>query len=86
MQTQNVRPIGQEEKIPAADSFVSFTPTFQYLGLLISYHLCDDDDITSKSLMGALKKLWGNPHLEVYNKYLLFRAIPMNLLLWDTET
>jgi hypothetical protein len=36
--------------------------------------------------MGALKELWRNPHLDMYNKYLLFRAIPMNLLLWGTET
>jgi len=27
-----------------------------------------------------LKEVWQNPHLDVYNKYLLFRAIPMNLL------
>jgi hypothetical protein len=36
--------------------------------------------------MGALKEVWQNPHLDVYNKYLLFRAIPMNLLLWGCET
>ena len=36
--------------------------------------------------MGALKEVWRNPHLDVYNKYLLFRAIPMNLLLWGAET
>jgi hypothetical protein len=31
--------------------------------------------------MGKLKEVWCNPHLDVYNKYLLFHAIPMNLLL-----
>ncbi len=36
--------------------------------------------------MGALQELWRNPYLNMYNKYLLFRAIPMNLLLWGTET
>jgi hypothetical protein len=36
--------------------------------------------------MGALKEIWQNPHLDIYNKYLLFRAIPMNLLLWGAET
>jgi hypothetical protein len=36
--------------------------------------------------MGRLKEVWRNPHLNVYNKYLLFRAIPMNLLLWGAET
>jgi hypothetical protein len=74
-----------------ANGFVSFTWTFRYLGSLISYNLCNDDDITSqlataKASMGALKEVWCNPHLNVYNKYLLFRAIPMNLLLWGAET
>ena len=36
--------------------------------------------------MGKLKEAWRNPHLDVYNKYLLFHAIPMNLLLWGAET
>ena len=36
--------------------------------------------------MGALKEVQHNPHLGVYNKYLLFRAIPMNFLLWGAET
>jgi hypothetical protein len=36
--------------------------------------------------MGALKEVWRNPHLDVYNKYLLFQAIPMNLFLWGAET
>ncbi len=53
--------------------------------------LRDDDDITSQlavanASMGKLKEVWRNPHLDVYNKYLLFRAIPMNLLLWGAET
>jgi hypothetical protein len=36
--------------------------------------------------MGVLKEIWRNPHLNIYNKYLLFHAIPMNLLLWGAET
>jgi len=53
--------------------------------------LRDDDDITARNAsataaMGALKEIWRNPHLDIYNKYLLFRAIPMNLLLWGAET
>ena len=36
--------------------------------------------------MGALKEVWRNPHLDTYSKYLLFRAIPMNLLLWGCES
>ena len=74
-----------------ADRYVSFARTFRYLGSLINYSLRDDDDITARiasatAAMGALKDLWRNPHLDIYNKYLLFRAIPMNLLLWGAET
>jgi hypothetical protein len=36
--------------------------------------------------MGVLKEIWQNPHLNIYNIYLLFRAIPMNLLLWGAKT
>ena len=36
--------------------------------------------------MGSLKEIWRNPHLNIYNKYLLFCTIPMNLLLWGSKT
>jgi hypothetical protein len=36
--------------------------------------------------MGALKTVWNCPHLDIFSKYLLFRAIPMNLFLWGCET
>ena len=36
--------------------------------------------------MGALSNFWNNSHVDLYSKYLLFRAIPMNLLLWGSET
>jgi hypothetical protein len=78
-------------KFHVADGYVGFTRTFCYLGSLINYSLRDDDDITARiasatAAMGALKDIWRNPHLDIYNKYLLFRAIPMNLLLWGAET
>ena len=60
-----------------ADEYVSFTWTFCYLGSLINYSLHDDNDITARiasatAAMGALKDSWRNPHLDIYNKYLLF--------------
>jgi len=83
--------LNETRDFPIADGFVSFTRTFRYLGSLISYYLRDDDDITSRlaaanGSMGKMKEVWQNPHLDVYNKYLLFHAIPMNLLLWGAET
>ena len=83
--------LDKTQNFPVTDGFVSFTRTFPYLGSLISYNLRDDDNITSRlaaanTSMGRLKEVWRNPHLDVYNKYLLFCAIPMNLLLWGAET
>jgi hypothetical protein len=74
-----------------ADGYFSFTCTFRYLGLLINYSLCNNEDITARiasatTAMSALKEVWHNPHLNIYNKYLHFQAIPMNLLLWGAET
>jgi hypothetical protein len=36
--------------------------------------------------MGSLKNVWNSPHLNIWSKYLLFCAIPMNLLLWGCKT
>jgi hypothetical protein len=83
--------LDETKDVQVAEEFVSFTRTFQYLGSLISYSLRNDDDVTAciaaaNAAMGTLKEVWRNPHLNVYNKYLLFWAIPMNLLLWGCKT
>ena len=73
----------QNDKLPetanfhVTDGYVSFTRTFRYLGSLINYSLCNDNNITAwiasaTVAMGALKDVWRNPHLDIYNKYLLF--------------
>ena len=81
----------ETQPIPVADGQVTFTRHFKYLGSHISYNLRDDYDIKSRltaasQSMGALKNVWDNLHMDIYSKYLLFRAIPMNLLLWGCET
>ena len=68
-------------EIKVADGYVTFSR---------SYNLHDDDDINARlaaasQSMGALKEVWRNPHLDTYSKCLLFRAIPVNLLLWGCE-
>ena len=77
----------ETQPILVADGFVTFTRHFKYLGSYVSYNLRDDYDIETRiaaasASMGALKNFWDNPHVELYSKYLLFCAIPMNLLLW----
>ena len=78
------------QQFEVADGYVNFCRTFKYLGSRISYNLRDDANIEAQlavanQSMGALKEVWCNPHLDTYRKYLLFRAIPMNLLLWGCE-
>ena len=80
-----------EANVSVGNRDIRFTRTFHCLGSLINFSLRDDDDITARiaaatAAMGALKEVWRNPHLDMFNKYLLFRAIPMNLLLWGAKT
>jgi hypothetical protein len=81
------------ETLPIAvdNGQITFCCHFKYLGLWISYNPCNDFDVNKQltsatQLMGALKTVWNCPHLDIFNKYLLFRAIPMNLLLWGCKT
>ena len=58
---------------------MTFCRHFKYLGSFVSFSLCYDFYIENRvtaatQLMGALEQV------------LLFRAIPMNLLLWGCET
>jgi len=80
----------ETQQFNVADGYVTFCRTFKYLGSRISYNLRDDADIEARLTaanhsMGALKEVWRNPHLDTYSMYLLFCAIPMNLLLWGCE-
>jgi hypothetical protein len=77
--------LSETAPVNVADGYVTFSRKFKYLGLQISYSLRDDDNINARlaaasQSMGALKEVWRNPHLDTYSKYLLFRAIPVNLL------
>ena len=83
--------LDETREIDVEDGYVTFTRLFRYLGSMISFNLRDNEDITARvaaatASMGALKEVWRNQHLDIYSKYLLFQAIPMNLLLWGCET
>jgi hypothetical protein len=79
------------QPITVDDGFVSFCRHFKYLGSFISFSLCNDYDIKKRvtaatQSMGVLKNVWNSFHLDIWSKYLLFWAIPMNLLLWGCKT
>ena len=78
--------LDQTKPIAVKDGFVTFTMHFKYLGSFISYNLRDDFDIDLRikragQAMGALKHFFNNEHVDTYTKHLIFKAIPLNLLL-----
>ena len=79
------------QKVDLVNGFFTFTKQFKYLGSYISYNLMDNLDIeacimSATKEMGALKTFWENPHVVTNSKYLIFQAIPINLLLWGCES
>jgi hypothetical protein len=81
----------QTNNFDVTDGFVSYTKHFKYLGTIISYSLRDDTDINTRiasagKAMGALNGFFKRPQVNTYSKYLIFMAIPINLLLWSCES
>ena len=77
--------------IVVKDGFVTFCRHFKYLGSRISFSLREDHDIMKRiaaanASMGAMSKIWDNDHVDTYSKYLIFKAISCNLLLWRCES
>ena len=71
--------------------FVSFTENFKYLGSWISYDLHDTFDVESRiskanQAIGNLKFFWNSNEVDIRSKYLIYMAIPMNLLTWGCES
>ena len=82
--------IDETQLVNVRGGFMTYIKHFKYLGSHISYSLQDDYDIKSRiaaatKAFGALTKFWYNRHVDTYSKYLIFQAIPMNLLLWGCE-
>ena len=91
-ESEETRYFGLDETKPITvkDGFVTFTMHFKYLGSFISYNLRDDFDIDTRikkagAAMGALRHFFNNKHVDTYTKHLIFKAIPLNLLLWGCE-
>ena len=83
--------LAETRLIVVSDGFISFCPHFKYLGSWLSFSLRDDHDIerrigAANASMGALSNFWKDHHVDMYSKYMIFRAIPCNLLLWGCES
>ena len=60
-----------------ADGYVTFCQNFKYLGTWVSYSHYGDYDITKQvtaanTAMGYLGEFWGDPHVDMYLKYMIF--------------
>ena len=65
--------------------WVSFRQICKYLRSWISYDLHDTFDVASRiskgnQAMGALILFWDSDDVDIRSKYLIYMAIPMNLL------
>ena len=83
--------LAETATIQVADGYITFCKHFKYLGTWVSYSLWDDYDISKRiaaanAAMGALEKFCIYDHVDMYSKYMIFRAIPCNLLLWGCES
>ena len=73
--------------IEGTNRFVSFTPTFKYLGSNLTMDHAGDFDIDSRvtaatKALGALKKILCDRNIAKLSRVQLYLAIPINTLLW----
>ena len=76
----------QKTFVICKNRFIIFTKFFKYLGSYISFDLDDIYAINSRikkanQIMGALKFFWSSENVDIYAKYLIYMAVPLNLLL-----
>ena len=81
----------QKDSVKVAYGYVTFCHHFKYLSTWVSYYLRDDYNTTKRvaaanTTMGSLGKFRDDPHVNMYLKYMVFRSIPCNLLLWGCKS
>ena len=69
---------------------IEFIHEFKYLGSWITFDLTDSSDIAHRigkasKALGALNFFWKLPMVSLKTKCLLYKAIPLNLLLGGSE-
>ena len=63
--------------------FIYFTKLFKYLDLWISFDLSDEFDIDERIKVQIFYEQ--SQKVEIQSKYLIYQAIPINLLSWGCE-
>ena len=76
----------------APGTFISFTPTFKYLGTIISWDLRECNDVQARikaanKLFGSAKAtFWSNSRVPFGLRMRFYKAIIVNVLLWGGES
>jgi len=83
--------LSETKPIKVSNGFITFSNFFKYLGSIVSYNLQDEREVASRIAsasreMEMFHSLWKCSEVELYSKYLIFMAIPLNLLLWGCES
>jgi hypothetical protein len=81
----------ETQQFDVADGYVTVTEHFKYLGSHTSYNLRENFDIdtlitAASESMVTLSSFLDNQHIDIYSKFLLYKAIPTNLLLGGCKT
>ena len=82
--------LSEMRMIVVLDGLVTFCQHFKYFGTWLSFSLCYNHDAAKRlaavnASMWAMYKVWDDDHVDTYSNYMLFRAIPCNLLLRGRE-
>ena len=78
--------------VQVANGYITYTPSFKYLGSYITQDLSDTFDVknriiqANKAMASMMPHVFQNKSLSQHVNKLLYMAIPMNLLLWGCET
>ena len=73
-------------------TYLSFTPTFKYLGTIISWDLRETKDVEARiksanKLFGSAKAtFWSNARVPFELRMRFYKAIVVNILLWGCES
>ena len=81
----------ETNSITVSDGFVTYIKHSIYPGSFVPYNLCDNCDVDKilaygSSLMGDFNHCWKDTYVDLHRKYLIFLAIPINLVLWRCES
>ena len=83
--------LSETKRIKVSNGFITFTKFFKFLGHVFSHDLQDETEVASRvssacRTMGRINYFWKYAEVESHSKFMIFMAMPMNLLSWGCES